>query len=1082
MASSDPLDDVAQTDTPMGVGEQYRQQNPPLPFETPSQTADRIATVANTERRVQYGVNRMKASALAQSGVPSYTDPATGNVSPVTDTTGAPVTQYDKKSNVGYDGGGFPVQLRQSPAGPPMVEDAFTNVPTTTDPKTGDQYQIRPGLPWKYTGTDADVVQQNLQKEKDKASADLATSLGRKLSSDEHQLTQDETEYKGRARVFQKQFGLTGQEPPDDARAKIASSFDADYQSPQATETAGWFASTPSAAAVQYRQGIDQQKQQALDAFDSLQSAQGPIAQRRVLLHNEAATRTAILQQQVDRATQKAQALGAIPGVSPDSTPDAGSSPALTGASGAAQGQVGSPPQGPADHLAAAARGEKSYQYDPKAGLQFSPDKLSDGLKQATADGVVDADWAKQHQSEFDQAQSKYDELQKSAGGNQQLKALLRGAGIGAVFNEAGAAAAPAGAAAGAAVSGPFAEIGAPIGAGLAYLTAGGLASWAAKKGLDKLADYSDAVKSLNSAAALHPGWAAAGQLAGGARQIVQGASNLAQLSSMAGNGVEGLKAATGLLAKGAASGLAFEGVLRPAFDAAVSVTADKLGIDHEAFQAPTVQSLLTSTAVGMVAAGHSVEFKDYNAGEIASVLTRAKIRTDAGIPLDADADPAAVHAAYQKAGVNLDSQQAQEALRPLTPEEISLRNSIKAQTQKMADAGEFDKATGVKFESARQANVPGIRKGSGTQIASSVIKAVGGEEEGQPAEPTPPEPKPVKGRDVTGEASAPAAESTPVAEAETLPSEPAASAEASAPVPAEPAKETAVQPRPETVSAPAASQPETPKEQPAVQGGSEEPRADESTSAPAPQVPAAPQEPAQPATVDQAAHEAAASPQNELKPPTPAQVEGGNAKLGHPEVGPLKISIEHPEGSARKPGWSPLKGAHYGYLKGVANSGDGEKMDAFVKTGTPSDYSGPVYVVNRHPAGGGVDHKAVVGASSLQDALKIHNDNYPKGLAAQPSDVATFKDTDSFRKWATGAKTRRAPAKGDTQPPDAAKQVLADRRAAKDALKNVSVSLKARVADTGELVPHSMPAYDALLDLHRARNGMKALADCLEA
>lgn len=172
--------------------------------------------------------------------------------------------------------------------------------------------------------------------------------------------------------------------------------------------------------------------------------------------------------------------------------------------------------------------------------------------------------------------------------------------------------------------------------------------------------------------------------------------------------------------------------------------------------------------------------------------------------------------------------------------------------------------------------------------------------------------------------------------------------------------------------------------------------------------------------TIDDAAHEAAASPFSPKPAPSRAQIDANNAKVGKFSVAGIPISIEHPAGSSRNPekGWPALQEAHYGYLRGVAKSGDSEKMDAFVKTGTPEDYKGPVFVVNRHLApSGAVDHKVFIGPDSRADAARIHNLNYPEGLHVSPGDVAQFNSSESFKRWATGNDIVTAPAKGDAMP-----------------------------------------------------------------
>lgn len=129
--------------------------------------------------------------------------------------------------------------------------------------------------------------------------------------------------------------------------------------------------------------------------------------------------------------------------------------------------------------------------------------------------------------------------------------------------------------------------------------------------------------------------------------------------------------------------------------------------------------------------------------------------------------------------------------------------------------------------------------------------------------------------------------------------------------------------------------------------------------------------------TVDEAAHEAAASPNNNLPAPTPAQIEAENYKVGPVVISGVKISVENPEGSKRRPEWPALKD-HYGRIPGTMAQ-DGELIDVFVVPGTPLDYTGPVFVVQQiDPKTGENDEvKAIIGAKNAQDARETYERNY---------------------------------------------------------------------------------------------------------
>lgn len=106
----------------------------------------------------------------------------------------------------------------------------------------------------------------------------------------------------------------------------------------------------------------------------------------------------------------------------------------------------------------------------------------------------------------------------------------------------------------------------------------------------------------------------------------------------------------------------------------------------------------------------------------------------------------------------------------------------------------------------------------------------------------------------------------------------------------------------------------------------------------------------------------------------------------------------------------SPTKGAldftHDDQGKRISTVGkDKDHVDIFVKPGTPTDYAGPVFVVNqKNPATGRFDeHKVILGGAHPGEASRLYHENYApdwKGLDS----IATFPDVPTFKKWlATG-------------------------------------------------------------------------------
>lgn len=161
-----------------------------------------------------------------------------------------------------------------------------------------------------------------------------------------------------------------------------------------------------------------------------------------------------------------------------------------------------------------------------------------------------------------------------------------------------------------------------------------------------------------------------------------------------------------------------------------------------------------------------------------------------------------------------------------------------------------------------------------------------------------------------------------------------------------------------------------------------------------------------------ESAYDAATSPKNDTAEPSRAQLEAGNYRKGHINIGGLDISIEFPVGSKRKgvdkngKFWSRVMGNHYGYIKRTTG-GDGEQIDVFLKDKTPANYSGDVYVVDQiRPDTGKFDeHKALIGYSSEKEAREAYLSNYAKDwkglgkISAMPFD--------EFKQWTREKQTK---------------------------------------------------------------------------
>jgi hypothetical protein len=154
----------------------------------------------------------------------------------------------------------------------------------------------------------------------------------------------------------------------------------------------------------------------------------------------------------------------------------------------------------------------------------------------------------------------------------------------------------------------------------------------------------------------------------------------------------------------------------------------------------------------------------------------------------------------------------------------------------------------------------------------------------------------------------------------------------------------------------------------------------------------------------DTAAHQAATSPICKEPTPTLAQLEAGNFKKGHVKIAGLDIAIEYPQGATRsgtKPdgtAWSQTLQSHYGYVK-RSSGADDEAVDVFIKPGTQSDYSGPVFIVNQQDADGDFDeHKIMLGWSDEASAQQAYLANYEQGWDRIDSIVTA--SLEQFKAW----------------------------------------------------------------------------------
>lgn len=186
---------------------------------------------------------------------------------------------------------------------------------------------------------------------------------------------------------------------------------------------------------------------------------------------------------------------------------------------------------------------------------------------------------------------------------------------------------------------------------------------------------------------------------------------------------------------------------------------------------------------------------------------------------------------------------------------------------------------------------------------------------------------------------------------------------------------------------------------------------------------------------VDVAAHAAATSPRNDLAPPTEAQAKAGNYKKGHVSIGGLDVAIENPEGSTRsgtdpdgKP-WSVTMGAHYGYVKRTTGA-DGDQVDVYIGKADP--VQSPVFVVDQYDRQTGKfdEHKAILGASSLEEAQSLYDAHFSDGKGAERRGAVTPMSFDAFKDWARNGNTK-APMADRAAAPNIAAQAPSTEQAA---------------------------------------------------
>jgi hypothetical protein len=168
-------------------------------------------------------------------------------------------------------------------------------------------------------------------------------------------------------------------------------------------------------------------------------------------------------------------------------------------------------------------------------------------------------------------------------------------------------------------------------------------------------------------------------------------------------------------------------------------------------------------------------------------------------------------------------------------------------------------------------------------------------------------------------------------------------------------------------------------------------------------------------APTTQAAVEAASAEVN--TEPTQAQIEAGNYKKGHVQVGGFDITIENPAGSVRKgvdaggKQWETTMHNAYGYFKGTEGA-DGDHIDVFLHENMDKWDGRKVFVVDQTKPDGTFDeHKVMLGFNDKDEAMAAYLSNYDATWAKSHPDLRISEvSMDEFKKWVGSSHRKTKP------------------------------------------------------------------------
>lgn len=149
---------------------------------------------------------------------------------------------------------------------------------------------------------------------------------------------------------------------------------------------------------------------------------------------------------------------------------------------------------------------------------------------------------------------------------------------------------------------------------------------------------------------------------------------------------------------------------------------------------------------------------------------------------------------------------------------------------------------------------------------------------------------------------------------------------------------------------------------------------------------------------------------------PTPGQIEAGNYKKGHVQVGTFDVTIEQPVGSVRRgtdadgKEWETTMQNAYGYIRGTQGV-DGDHIDVFLSDNIDGWNGRRVVIVDQYNPDGSFDeHKVMLGFNDKADAINAYLANYEKGWEKGRRLVFSTATLDDFEKWIESSHRKQKP------------------------------------------------------------------------